>query len=147
MDNLPDNISAWASNFCPRAQSAKALGKLAIPIFEKASMMNCKLFNKIDIVLENLRCDSSNEHHPHFRWITVLFAWDYLLVLSLFLSFGWRWSWKRASYQRPSSWLAIQGLLTLKHVSLLKLTRRVLQSHKRQVPNVWNENRQRDVWY
>lgn len=85
-DRSNDSSSSCMSNFYRRPQRAELLRQLVLIIINEASMMERKLFDLVDVYLEDVQCSGSCKHRPQFGVIAVLLDCDYLQLLPVFPS-------------------------------------------------------------
>lgn len=80
-DSSKDESSSRTSKFGRRLQRAELMRKLALISVDKASMMEGKLFDRMDFILKELWCSWSRKHHPQFGVITIVLTGEYLQLL------------------------------------------------------------------
>lgn len=88
-DKSNDGSSVRSLKCGPRSQRAELLPKTALIIIDETAMMDRKIFDLIDAILKDLRCDRSSNNRPRFGGVTVVLAGDYLQLLSVVSARQW----------------------------------------------------------
>lgn len=87
-DNYVSNrTSPRSSNYGPRDERSKLLGRASLIIIDEESMIERRFFEMISAILKDIRCsriqEGKEDTRPRFGGLKMVFAGDYMQQVSV----------------------------------------------------------------